>query len=317
MNLAYIETFLFSAVRIATPIMYVALCSTIALQGGLTNMAAESMMLISAVTGVIFSAISQNLLIGILAGMLSSILITLFLCFAAFVMKVDLYLMSIALNTAMSGATIYIMYVTTGNKANTAGYFASLQMPNINIPIIKDIPVIGSILSGHNGFTYLAVIMIFVVWFIIFRTKLGLRIRAVGQNPQAAESVGINPSKIYTIAFVMASAIASLGGMFLSMGYQNMFIRDMTGGKGFIGMAAATIAGASPVGSALLAVVFGVAEAVTNYSKLYITDAQFLSAMPYIITTVLLFILSYIRLKKSENDMRKRKAAAMKAHENA
>ena len=185
-------------------------------------------------------------------------------------------------------------------------------MPNINIPIIKDIPVIGSILSGHNGFTYLAVIMIFVVWFIIFRTKLGLRIRAVGQNPQAAESVGINPSKIYTIAFVMASAIASLGGMFLSMGYQNMFIRDMTGGKGFIGMAAATIAG-----SALLAVVFGVAEAVTNYSKLYITDAQFLSAMPYIITTVLLFILSYIRLKKSENDMRKRKAAAMKAHENA
>ena len=115
----------------------------------------------------------------------------------------------------------------------------------------------------------------------------------------------------------MASAIASLGGMFLSMGYQNMFIRDMTGGKGFIGMAAATIAGASPVGSALLAVVFGVAEAVTNYSKLYITDAQFLSAMPYIITTVLLFILSYIRLKNNESDMRKRKAAALKAHENA
>ena len=95
-----------------------------------------------------------------------------------------------------------------------------------------------------------------------------------------------------------------------------MFIRDMTGGKGFIGMAAATIAGASPVGSALLAVVFGVAEAVTNYSKLYITDAQFLSAMPYIITTVLLFILSYIRMKNNENDMRKRKAAALKAHQN-
>lgn len=315
MSIEYIETFFFSALRIATPIMYVALCATISLQGGLTNMAAESMMLISAVTGVIFSALTQNLLLGILAGALSSVLITLFLCFAAFIMKVDLYLMSIALNTAMSGATIYIMWVMTGNKANTAGYFASLQMPEVNIPIIQHIPFIGNIISGQNGFTYIAIIMIFVVWFLIFRTKLGLRIRAVGQNPQAAESVGINPYKIYTIAFVMASLIASLGGMFLSMGYQNMFIRDMTGGKGFIGMAAATIANASPIGAALLAIVFGLADAITNYSKLYITDSQFLSAMPYIITTSLLFILSYVRVKKNESDMRKRKLAALKASE--
>ena len=252
MTIATIEAFLFSALRISTPLMYVALCAVVSQQGGLLNMAAESMMLASALMGVIASALTQNLLVGILVGAACSVLITLFLCFATFVMKVDLYLMSIAMNTALMGGTIYVMWALTGSKANTAAYYASLQMPQIQIPILKDIPFLGAVLSGHNGFTYIGWLMIFAVWFLIFRTKLGLRIRSVGQNPQAAESVGINPRKIYTISFVIAGLIASFGGMFLSMGYQNMFIREMTGGKGFIGMAAATIANASPVAAALI-----------------------------------------------------------------
>lgn len=315
MTLEMIESFLFSALRISTPLMYVALCAVVSQQGGLLNMAAESMMLTSALTGVIVSAVCQNLWLGILAGALSSMLITLFLCFATFVMKVDLYLMSIAMNTALMGGTIYVMWAATGSKANTAAYYASLQMPQIQIPIIKDIPFLGAVLSGHNGFTYLGWIMIFAVWFLIFRTKLGLRIRSVGQNPQAAESVGISPRKIYTISFLIAGLIASFGGMFLSMGYQNMFIREMTGGKGFIGMAAATIANASPVGAALISVVFGLSDAVTNYSKLYITDAQFLAAMPYLITVILLFVLSAMRQRMDEKRQHKRRLAALKAQE--
>ena len=315
MTIATIEAFLFSALRISTPLMYVALCAVVSQQGGLLNMAAESMMLASALMGVIASALTQNLLVGILVGAACSVLITLFLCFATFVMKVDLYLMSIAMNTALMGGTIYVMWALTGSKANPAAYYASLQMPQIQIPILKDIPFLGAVLSGHNGFTYIGWLMIFAVWFLIFRTKLGLRIRSVGQNPQAAESVGINPRKIYTISFVIAGLIASFGGMFLSMGYQNMFIREMTGGKGFIGMAAATIANASPVAAALISVVFGLADAVTNYSKLYITDAQFLAAMPYLITVILLFVLSAIRQKMDEKRQRKRKLAALKMQE--
>lgn len=315
MTVEMMESFLFSAIRISTPLMYVALCAVVSQQGGLLNMAAESMMLTSALTGVMVSAITQNLLLGILAGVISSVLITLFLCFATFVMKVDLYLMSIALNTALLGGTIYVMWAATGSKANTAAYYASLQMPQIEIPILKDIPFLGPVLSGHNGFTYLGFIMIFLVWFLIFRTKLGLRIRSVGQNPQAAESVGISPRKIYTVSFVIAGVIASFGGMFLSMGYQNMFIREMTGGKGFIGMAAATIANASPAGAALISVVFGMADAVTNYSKLYITDAQFLAAMPYLITVILLFVLSALRQRMDDKRQHRRRLAALEAQE--
>ena len=234
-----VQSFLFSSLRISTSIIFVALCATVSQQAGLTNMAAESMMLTSALAGVIGSAVTQSLGLGMLIGAACAVLITLILCFSAFFMKVDLYLMSISMNTALAGATVYVLYMTTGAKANTASYFNSLQMPAIHIPLIKDIPFLGAIISGQNGFTYLAWIMVIVVWFLLFKTKLGLRMRAVGKNPKAAESVGINPRKTYTIAFMIAGVIASFGGMFLSMGYQNFFIRDMTGGKGFIGMAAA------------------------------------------------------------------------------
>lgn len=305
--LELIQAFLFSTLRISTPIVYVALCSCISSQAGLTNMAAEAMMLASALAGVIGSALTQNLFLGLLIGVLTSVAVTLFICFASFVMKVDLYLMSISMNMALMGATVYVMFVTTGQKANTAKYFASLSMPQINIPIIKDIPFIGGILSGQNAFTYLAWIMVFVVWFLIFRTKIGLQMRAAGKNPQAAESVGINPRKMYTISFVLASIFASFGGMFLSMGYMNFFMNNMTGGKGFIGMAAATIGDASPMLSAIFAYVFGLAEAITNYSKLVITDAQLLAALPYIIAVVLIIVLSVIKNKMAKEAQKKRK----------
>lgn len=313
--LEIIQSFMFSTLRISTPIIFVALCSCVSQQAGLTNMAAESMMLASALAGVIGSAVTQNLFLGLLIGAASSVIITLFICFAAFIMKVDLYLMSISMNTALMGATVYVLFVTTGQKANTANYFQSLQMPQIDIPIIENIPLIGGIISGQNGFTYLAWIMIFVVWFLIFRTKLGLRMRAVGKNPKAAESVGINPRITYTIAFVFAGLIASFGGMFLSMGYQNFFIRDMTGGKGFIGMAAATIGSASPLFSALFGYVFGLADALTNYSKLIITDAQFLAALPYIITVVLIFVMAAIKNKAEATAQKKRKLMSLQQNE--
>ena len=300
-SLDAIAVFLYSVIRISTPILYVAICAVIAEQAGLLNMAAESMMLMSSLVGVIFSAITGNLWLGIVAGIISSVLVTLFICFATFVMKVDLYLMSIATNLALSGATVYIMYVTTGVKSNTAGTFASKVMPNISIPIIEDIPFIGTLLSGHNGFTYIAWIMVVLVWFLLYKTKIGLRIRGVGQNPLAVESVGINPKVIYTLAFCIAAVIASFGGMYLSMGYQSFFMRDITGGRGFVGMSASTVAGANPFIAAIVSVIFGLADAVTNYLKVYIADTHLLSAMPYMFMTSLILVLSAVRKHKRES----------------
>lgn len=296
----YIANFIYSVIRMATPLIFVALCSTISQQAGLLNMAAEAMMLTSSLAGVLISAVAQNVWVGILGGALCSVLIALFLCWATFKMKVDLYLMSISLNMALTGGTVFVVYLVTGTKASTAGVVKSLALGNIDIPLIKDIPILGTILSGHNAFTYIALIMVFLVWFLLFRTKLGLRIRAAGQNPQAAESVGINPRTIYTLSFVLAAFVGSFGGMYLSMGYQNFFIRNITANRGFIGLAAATIANGMPVGATLMSFVFGLAYAVTNYLKPYIVDQYFLTALPFILIIIMYFIMSYVRSKQAD-----------------
>lgn len=300
----YITNFIYSLIRIATPLIFVSLGSCISQQAGLLNMAAEAMMLTSSLVGVLASAWFHNVWLGILAGMLSSIVIALFLCWATFIMKVDLYLMSISLNMALVGGTVFVVWMVTGTKNTTAGVVQSLALGNVDIPILKDIPILGAIFSGHNLFTYISLLMVFVVWFLLFRTKIGLRVRASGQNPAALEAVGINPRKIYTMAFVMVAAIGSLGGMYLSMGYQTFFIRNITANRGFIGMAAATIANGMPVGSLVMSLVFGLAYAITNYVKPYIVDSYFLSALPFLMIIVFYFIMSAYRSREEARRLR-------------
>ena len=304
----FITNVIYSIIRSSTPIIFVAICSTISAQAGLLNMAGESMMLVASLAGVIFSAMFQNVWLGILGGMLSAMVIVLIICFAAFYMKVDLYLMSISMNLAMGGGVIFVMWVLTGTKANTAGSIPSLALGNIDIPIIKDIPILGSIISGHNVFTYMAILMAVVVWFLLFKTKLGLRMRAIGENPAAAEAVGINTKRIYTIAFLIAAAIGALGGMYLSMGYQSFFSKGLTANRGFIGMAAATIGGNQPFGALLMSFVFGVAYATTNYLQPYISDAYLLQSVPFILCTVVYLVISGYRSTAETRKIRRNRA---------
>lgn len=304
--LDFISSFLYSVIRISTPIIFVAICSTLSAQAGLLNMAGESMMLAASLTGVIFSALFQNVWMGIFCGVLMAVLITLVICFAAFVMKVDLYLMSISMNMALGGASVFVMWVLTGTKANTAGAIKSLALGNVDIPLIKDIPILGSILSGHNVFTYLAILMTVLVWFLLFRTKLGLRMRAIGQNPQAAESVGINTKKTYTIAFMIAAAVGAFGGMYLSMGYQSFFSKGLTGNRGFIGMAAATIGNAQPFGALIMSFIFGLAYAASNYLQPVVNDSYLLMSLPFVLSTVIYLFISGYR-SNAEKRMLKKK----------
>ncbi len=293
--LEFISSFLYSTIRISTPLIFVGICSTLSSQAGLMNMAGESMMLTAALTGVIASAFFHNVWLGILCGMLSSVVVVLIICFAAFVMGVDLYLMSISMNLALTGGTIFVMWAITGTKANTAGAINSLALGDVNIPVIENIPILGTILSGHNVFTYLAVIMAVLTWILLYKTKLGLRMRAIGQNPGAAESVGINAKKIYTIAFMFAAAIGSFGGMYLSMGYQNFFSRGLTASKGFVGMAAATVGNAEPFLTMLMSFIFGAAYACSNYLSTIVSDAYVLMALPFLLVTVVYLIMSAYR----------------------
>ncbi len=294
-----IVKFLFSVIRVSTPLIFGALAACITKKAGLMNLAIESMMLASALAGVLVSGATQSLLLGMLAGFAAAIAITMIISYAAFVMKCDLYLTSIAMNTALVGGTVFVMFLATGQKANTAGSIASLSISSWNIPLIKEIPILGDILSGHNILTYVAFAMIFLVWFMLYKTKIGLRIRSVGENPNAAESVGISPRRIYFLSFGLSGFIAALGGMYMSMGYLSWFARDMMAGRGFISMSAMNIASGEPVSAALAALMFGSADALSNYMQMGKFPSELISMFPYVCTIVLLVLMSAVRTVKA------------------
>lgn len=294
-TLTTISTFLFAVIRVSTPLIYGALAAVITRKAGLLNLAIESMMLSSALVGVLISGATQSLALGLIAGLAAAVVIAMIISYSAFVMKGDLYLTSIAMNTALVGGTVFIMYIVTGQKANTASHIASLSMGYLDIPIIKDIPFLGNVLSGHNIFTYIAIVMVAVVWFLLYKTKIGLRIRSVGENPQAAESVGISPTRIYFLSFAISGILSGLGGMFMSMGYLTWFARDMIAGRGFISMSAMNIANGEPIGSTLAALMFGAADALSNYMQLGKFPSELVSMFPYVATVILLIVITIIQ----------------------
>lgn len=275
--------FLYSALRVTTPILFAALGGAVAKKAGVTNIGLEGTMLASALAGVVGSAYTQSLLIGALCGIATGLLISGLLAYFAIKLKAEIFLTGLMMNMIASGATVFIMYMLTKDKGTTTK-LKSLVFPQIPLPLIKDIPFVGEVISNHNILTYLAFLSVALVWFFINRTKLGIRIRAVGENPKAAESVGINIIKTQVTALLICGFLASLGGMYLSMGYVSWFSRDMTAGRGFTAVAAQYLGRANAGGTLMASLVFGTADALANVLQSLRVPAEFVQMIPYAAT---------------------------------
>lgn len=169
----------------------------------------------------------------------------------------------------------------------------------MRLPLIEKIPVVGPILSGHNVLTYFAILAVFVVWYFLYRTPLGLRLRAVGESPDSADSVGISVDKMRFLALGISGFLAGFGGCHLSMGYVSWFSRDMTAGRGFIGLAASALGGVHPIGTALASLFFGFADALSNYMQSLSIPSEFVQMIPYLATVVALGIFAQRQMARS------------------
>lgn len=290
-------TFVFAVLRVTTPLLFAALGAVVSDRAGVVNIGLDGLMLISAFTGVVVSSWTQSAWIGMLAGVLVSILFALIMGYFHLKLKTDIVLAGIALNLMASGGTIFMLYVVAGDKGISSS-LASKVMPEITIPIIDKIPVLGDILSGHNVLTYMAFIAVAVVWYFMYHMPKGLQLRAVGENPDAADSVGINVHRIQYMALAISGALAGLGGAYLSMGYVSWFSRDMTVGRGFIGLAAAALGGNRPIGVLVSSLFFGVADALSNYLQSIQIPAEFVQMLPHLVTVLALAV--YARQKKKK-----------------
>ncbi len=299
MNIRLITSFGFSVLRLSTPLIFAALSAAVCEKAGLFNMAAESMMLWGALIGVVISGVTHSALVGFLAAVVAGGITGVLIWVATVKGKADLMLAQIAINLASSGGTIFLLFALTGEKSNSAVAIKSLALPKINIPGLSAIPVIGPILSGHNILTYGAVAAAILLQIFIHRSKTGFHIRAVGENPHAAESVGISVSKIYLLAWTLAGALGGIGGAFMSMGYLTSFTKDMVAGRGYIGLSASSMVSGSPIGSMFCALIFGVADAVSNQLQLTNAPADLVLMLPYIVTIVVLVVISVIKYNRA------------------
>lgn len=302
-ELIFSTDFLYMWIRVATPILLASLGAVICTKAGVVNLGLEGIMLISALAGVLGSAFGGSLWIGLLVGLLASVAVSVVFAYFHLVLKANNVLCGTAVNTMASGLTVFVLQLATGEKGNSSS-LKSFSFPNIDIPIIKDIPVLGGILSGHNALTYLALAMVVVIWFFLYKTPTGLRMRAVGENPNAASSVGQNVVKIQFLAIVLCGLMTGLGGMYLSMGYLTMFVRDMTAGRGFIALAACSMGQATPVGALISSMIFAFFDGLSNILQVLKIPSEFIQMLPYLATIAGLTVYS---IQKSAAASRKTK----------
>lgn len=294
--------FLYMWIRVATPILLAALGAAVCNKAGVVNLGLEGIMLISALFGVLGGAMGGNLFWGFLTGVGSALVVSAIFAYFHLILKANATLCGTAINTAATGLTVFVLQLATGEKGNSSS-LRSFPFPEVEIPLIKDIPVVGDILSGHNALTYTAILMVVLVYILLYKTPLGLRMRAVGENPNAASSVGQDVVKIRFIAIIICGVLTGLGGMYLSMGYLDMFVRDMVAGRGFIALAACSMGQSTPVGALISSLVFAFFDGLSNILQVLQIPSQFVQMLPYLATIAGLTVFSIQQSMRAKRKM--------------
>lgn len=288
--------------RLMTPILLSALGGLISDIAGIINIGLEGLMLVSAFTSIAVAATMGNWVLGVLAGVISSILICYCMGFFSIKMKVDIIITGFAVNIFCSGVTIFLMkkiFGATGNFTPKKPY----NIPNIRIPLIEDVPILGKLLSGHNLIVWISILSVAFCVFLIYRTPYGVHLRAVGEAPDAAKSLGISINRIHYSALAWSGLFAGLAGSFLSMGMTSMFVKDMTSGTGFLALAVVLLGNRNPLGILFGSIIFGFANAVATIIQTIpgnVISSQFIQMIPYVITIIAIVVFGIKSKKKSK-----------------
>jgi ABC-type uncharacterized transport system permease subunit len=268
----------------ATPLTYAAIGGMFAERSGVTNIGLEGMMLIGAFFACLgadkFNSWGMGLLVAMLAGGLAALIHAFF----AIHLRADQIVGGTAINFLALGVTGYFFIQVYGDNG-TPGDLP--RIPNINIPGIQDIGFIGQAVGQLNLMIWLAFVLLIVSYIVMFRTPIGLRIRAVGEHPRAAETVGISVYMIRYASVIVSGILAALGGAYLSIGFVGAFGENMTAGRGFIALAAVIFGNWRPFGAFAAALLFGASTALSFRLATYSDSAAVLfQALPYVLTLI-------------------------------
>ncbi len=264
-----------------------ALGGVISERSGVVNIAMEGMMLTGAFFGVVADLAWHNPWLATGVAILAGGLMALIHAVVSIRFHADQIVSGIAINIFAAGLTVFLVNRIYGLQ-DVGHATQSELLPNYNVPVLDQIPFLGQVVFQQNVIVYVALIILVLVHVVLFRTRLGLRIRAVGEHPQAADTAGINIYAIRYGAVVTSGLLSGLSGAFLAIGISNTFVPNMTDGRGYIALAAMIFGKWTPFGAFVACVIFGLGEAIyANNSTIHISQ-YLLSMLPYIITLVVL-----------------------------
>jgi ABC-type uncharacterized transport system permease subunit len=274
-----------TTIRMATPLAFASIAGTISEKAGIIALGLEGYMVAGAFTGVVFAHYFGSAIIGVIGAAIGGAVIGLIFGILCVRYKADQIVAGLGVNILTPGLASVLMVAIWDNKGKSDPVS---QLAKIDIPIIRNIPIIGDIISGHISLFYVMLLVMLISWIIIYKTPLGIRLRATGENSDVVDSIGLSSNKIKFVAVIISAVLAAIGGSFLSLGQLNFYSKDMVAGRGFIAVAIFVFAKWNPVHCVLVSLLFGFTEALQLRLQTLAIPSQFLSMLPYIFAIVVL-----------------------------
>ena len=274
--------------RYATPLVFASLGGLFSERSGVVNIGLDGMMLSGAFFAVWGSDVTRTWTLGLLIGIASGGMFGLLHAFFAVTLRADQIVGGTAINFLALGLTTYLFLKIYGEQGAPTDLST---IPDVSLGFLDDIPFVGDFLFDVFGrldlMIWIAIALVVVVWVVVFKMPIGLRLRSVGEHPRAADTVGINVYAIRYGAVMLSGMLAAAGGAYLSLGFVNSFDDNMTAGRGFIALAALIFGNWRPFGAAMACLLFGFSSALSDFLQEYSTSVSTLfEALPYVLTLV-------------------------------
>lgn len=277
-----------STLRMIAPILLAALGGAICARVGIFNVGLEGLMLTGAFTAIVGNHLFGNVWLAVLFAVVCAGLMSLIFAWLTISLSANMIVVGVALNFLATGLTTYCLFAIFHVKGSY--YDPDMTgLPKWDIPLVRDIPVLGGILSGHSPLVYFAFLAACALQFFFFRTVKGFRLLAAGEHPEAARSLGIKIGRIRYFAVLASGVLCGLAGAQLSLGQVTQFTEGMTAGRGFIALVAVMLGQNNPLGVTLSSLLFGFMDALSIRLQGYALPTQFTMVLPYVMTLAAMF----------------------------
>lgn len=282
-------SFLGTTLRVATPIILAALGALISDRAGVINIGVEGIMLAGAFAGVVGSAFTGSAWLGLIAAILVGMAMGGLLAIAVHVLRADLVLSGVAINLAAASVTVLLLFALTGDKG-MSGSLPSKVLPDVPLGLLTPVPLLGALFAHQHALTWAALFAVPAVWLLLWRTPFGLRLRAVGEAPEAAAIAGIVVRRVQVAALLISGGLAATAGAFLSMGYVTWFTGGMTAGRGYVAIAAEVMGGGGAFGTLVASLVLAAADALATSLQGLGLPSELMQTLPYVVPVVALVL---------------------------